>query len=63
MEGIVKSLLSGAINVLELVQLLSGNNERFLSVVNGVIGDTLVVKKSPLAIPMRLMGKARGSSF
>jgi triacylglycerol lipase len=63
MGGLLQSLLSGAVGALEVVQTLTENNERFRSVVNGVIGDTLEVEKSTLAIPMQLLGEPRGKKL
>jgi len=60
---ITRSFQDGCIGILEVVQTLTQNNERFRSVVNGLIGDTLEEEKSPLAIPMRLSGKARGKKL
>jgi triacylglycerol lipase len=62
-DHLLRLFLSGAIGALELVQILTKNNERFLSVVNGVIGDTLEAKESPLAIKMRLLGEPRGKKL
>jgi triacylglycerol lipase len=63
LNDILQSLLGGAIDVLEVVQILTEDNERFRSVVNGVIGDTLEAENSPLAIPMQLLGKPRGKKL
>lgn len=63
MGGLIQSILIGAIDVLEILQMLTENNERFRSVVNGVIGDTLEEEKSPLAIPMELVGEPRGKKL
>lgn len=60
MDRLIQTVLRGAIGTLETVQVLTKNNERFRSVVNGVIGDTLAAEKSPLAIPMELLGDPRG---
>lgn len=59
----LQSILRGAIGALEFIQILTENNERFRSVVNGVIGDTLDAEKSPLAIPMELLGEPRGKKL
>jgi len=63
MPNLSQSLLARAIDVLELIQILTGHNERFRSVVNGVIGDTLETEKSSLAIPMELSGEVRGEKL
>ncbi len=63
MVGLIQCLLNGAIDVLEVIQVMTENNERFRSIVNGVIGDTLKVEKSPLAIPMQLLGEPRGKKL
>jgi pimeloyl-ACP methyl ester carboxylesterase len=62
-DGLLKLFFSGAIEVLEVVQVLTQNHERFRSIVNGVIGDTLEAEKSLLSIPMQLWGEPRGKKL
>ncbi len=61
--GLFQSIQMGAIAALEAIQILTKNNQRFRTLVNGVIGDTLEAKKSSLAIPMQLLGEPRGKKL
>lgn len=58
-----QSIQRQTIIILEVLQKYSRNNPRFRSIVNGVIGDTLAAEKSPLAIPMQLLGQPKGKKW
>lgn len=47
----------------ESVQSLAELNPRYRAVLNGIIGDTLAERKSRLAIPMSLIGEAKGGKL
>jgi len=59
LNGILKAIQKGTVASLETLQTLSGLEGRPLSIVNGVIGDTLEVHNSHLAIQMELLGEVR----
>jgi len=45
------------------VQSLAELNPRYLSVLNGIVGDALAERKSRLAIPMSLIGEVKGGKL
>lgn len=59
-KNFVKLMQDGAGRSWESIQSLAELNPRYLSVLNGVLGDTLAERKSRLAIPMSLIGDSRG---
>lgn len=65
MPEILKTLLqaakTGAGLSWEGAQALAELNPRYLSVLNGIVGDTLAKHRSRLAIPMALQGEIRGT--
>ncbi len=56
--GFLKAVQQGAIVSWGAIQSLPENKDRYLSVLNGVIGDTLDEQDSQLAIDMTLLGEA-----
>jgi pimeloyl-ACP methyl ester carboxylesterase len=63
LEGILKAIQNGTVNSLETLQKYLGVEGRPLSFINGLMGDTLEAKGSPLAIEMKLLGEARGKKL
>lgn len=54
----------GAIGALKVIHPFVGERQyRFQSVLNGLIGDTLEEEHHPLAIPMEILGKAKGKKI
>lgn len=59
----LKAIQNGAGRSWDGIQSLAELNPRFLSVLNGVVGDTLEARNSRLAIPMGLLGEVQGGKF
>lgn len=63
LENLVASLQKTAFFTLEFAEDLSRNPERYRSILNGLLGDTLAEQKNALAIPMQLYGEAQGEKI
>ncbi len=59
----LKTIKKGGLASWEAIQSFLEKKPRYLSILNGLIGDTLDAYHSPLAIEMSLLGKARGGKL
>jgi triacylglycerol lipase len=62
-QTFLKAFRGGAGDSWHSLQSLAELNPRYLSVLNGIVGDALAERKSRLAIPMSLIGEARGGKL
>jgi pimeloyl-ACP methyl ester carboxylesterase len=63
-DNFLESIEGAAIGALKVIHPFVGDRQyRFQSVLNGLIGDTLEEEHHPLAIPMEILGQAKGKKI
>lgn len=63
LDSLLAALQKTTFSTLELAQDFSTNPDRYRSILNGLLGDSLVKQQNALAIPMQLFGEPKGKKI